>query len=99
MIVIQRVDHGHRSRQGPFDRLGGLLAQELRIFNENGFLAAHRTHDGGHTRIIAVADLHDLTLLEIHALEMLDKCRDEVLARLLAVTDDINACLLLIFQT
>ena len=98
MIVIQRVDHRHRAGQGPLDRLLGLLAQELGILDEDRFLARHRAHHRRHARVIAVADTDGLAVLEIDAVQVLDERRHEMLARLFAIADDVDARVLLFLQ-
>ncbi|MCY1518101.1 hypothetical protein D9M68_528070 [compost metagenome] len=96
--VVQRVDHRHRARQSPFDRLLGLLAQELCVFDKYRLAASHGAHDRRHARVVAVADPDGLAVLEINAFQMLDKRRHEVLTRLFAVADDIDTCVLLFLQ-
>ena len=61
-------------------------------------MARDRTHDGWHARLIAIANFNHFAFLEVDAAEVLDKRRDEVLARLLAIADDIDAGLLLFSQ-
>ena len=36
VAVVERVDHRHRTGECPLDRLVGLLAEELRVFDEHG---------------------------------------------------------------
>ena len=98
MAVIQRIDHRHGTRQGPFNRLAGLLAQEFGVFHKNRLGAAHGAHDGRHARIVAVTNSDGLALVKIDSAQMLDKRGDEMLAGLLAIADDIDACLLLFLQ-
>ena len=91
VVVIECVDHRHRSRQRPLDRLIGLPAEELRIVDEHRFLTAHGADDCGNACVVAIADSNRLTLLEIDSAEMLDERRHEVLAGLLSVADDVDA--------
>ncbi len=67
-----------------------------------GFAGMHaraqpqRTGDGRTHRLVAiVADAHLDTLVEVDAVDRFEKTVDEVLARLLAVADDIDAGVLL----
>lgn len=48
--------------------------------------------------MIAIANSYSLALLEINAVEMLNKRRDEMLARLFTIADDVDAGLSLIVQ-
>ncbi len=98
VAVVEGVDHRHRARQRPLDRLIGLLAEELRVLDEHGLLAADGTDNGRHARVVAVADAHRLALLEIDTTEMLDERRDEVLAGLLPVADDVDAAVALLLD-
>ncbi|OXC78732.1 hypothetical protein BSU04_10365 [Caballeronia sordidicola] len=75
-----------------------MLAQKLGIFNENRFLSGDRINHRRHACIIAIANSNGLAILEIDAAEVLDKRGHEMLARLLAVTDDIDARMLLFLQ-
>lgn len=98
MAIVKRIDHRHGTRQGPFDRLLGLLAQELGVFDEHGLAARHGAHDRRHAGIVAVADPDRLAVLEINAFQVLDKRRHEMLTRLFAIADDIDAGVLLFLQ-
>ena len=98
MAIVERVDHCHRAGERPLDRLVGLPAQELRVLDEHGFLAAHCTDDGRHAGVISIADSNRLALLEVDPGELLDECRDEVLAGLLPVADDVDAELALLLD-
>ena len=90
MVVIQRVDHGHRARKRPFDRLTGELPQITRVLHEDRFLALHGAHHRWNTGLIAVTNFHDLAFGKIHPAEVLDEGGDKVLPRLLAVADNID---------
>ncbi|MNH28740.1 hypothetical protein D3C79_889280 [compost metagenome] len=98
MVVVQRIDHGHGAWQRPFDGLPGLLTQKLGIFYKHGLLSSDSTHHRRYACVVAIADAHGFTFLEINAAEVLDEGRHKVLARLLAITDDINAGVLLLLQ-
>ena len=52
--VVEGVDHRHRPRQGPFDRLIGLRPQELRVLDEDRPGSRYGAGDGRHARVIAV---------------------------------------------
>ncbi|KKB60882.1 hypothetical protein WM40_26580, partial [Robbsia andropogonis] len=88
----------HRTGQRPLDRLVRLLTQEPGIFDEDGLLTSNIPDDRWHAGIVAIADSNRLAVLEIDAVQMFDKRGHKMLARLLAVTDDIDACLLLLLQ-
>jgi hypothetical protein len=60
--VVERVDHRHRAGQRPLDRTIGALAQEPRVVDEHGALAAHLADDRRHARVVTVADAHGLAL-------------------------------------
>ena len=60
--------------------------------------AGYSADDRRHTRIVAVTDSDRLAFLEVDAAELLDKRCDEMLARLLAIADDVDARLSLIVQ-
>src|SRR5690606_2328935 len=94
--VEERIDHRHRVGQRPFDLLVSLLSKEFGVLDEYRLLARHLTDDGWHTRFIAIANPDGLAFLEVDSAEVLDKGGDEVLARLLAVADNIHAYLPLI---
>lgn len=98
MAIEEGVDHGHRARQCPLDRLIGLRAQELGIFDEHRLLARDRADHGRHAGLVAITDLDGFTLLEIHAIQVFDEGGDEVLTRLLAIADDVDPGVLLLLQ-
>ena len=61
--------------------------------------ANHTANHGRHFRIIAiVANAHRDPAAEIDAVELFEKTVDEMLARLLAVGDDIDAGVFLLLQ-
>ncbi len=98
MGVVERVDHGHRPRQRPFDRLRRVGAQEFGILDEDRFAPRHRPRHAWHAGVVPVADAHGFALCEIDPVQVLDKGGDEVLARLFAVADDVDTGLLLVGQ-
>jgi hypothetical protein len=91
VAVGESVDHGHRARKCPLDRLVGLLAKERGVVDEHGFVTAHRSDDGGNAGVVSIADPHSFALLEVDAAEVLDEGRHEVLASLLTIADDVDA--------
>src|SRR5690606_40077593 len=68
------------------------------IFDKNRLRTGDRADDRRHTRIIAATNSDRLTFLEINAVKVFNKCGDEMLARLLAVADDIDTRLPLIVE-
>ncbi|SOO28380.1 hypothetical protein XAP6164_2380026 [Xanthomonas phaseoli pv. phaseoli] len=96
--IEEGVDHRHRARQRPLDRLAGLLTQEFGIVHEHRRWAADRADHGRHAGVVAVANPHRLALFEIDTAEMFDKGGDEMLTGLFAVADDIDAGMLLFLQ-
>ena len=98
MGIVQRVDHRHGARQCPLDRLIGLLTQEPGVVNKHRLLATHSADHRGHAGIVAITNSNGLAPLEINAVEVFDEGGHEVLARLLAITDNINASQLLVLQ-
>jgi hypothetical protein len=98
MAIEKSIDHRHRTRQRPFDRPVGLRAQELRIVDEDRLRPRYGTDYRRHARIVAIANPDDLALVEIDSAEMFDEGRDEMLARLFAVSDDIDPGLPLIID-
>ena len=75
-----------------------MLTQEFGVFDKHRLLAAHGADDGRHTGVIAVANSDGLAFFEIDPAEMFDEGRDEMLAGLFAIADDIDAGLLLLLQ-
>ena len=67
-----------------------MLTQKFSVFHKDGLLAGDFAYHRWHARLIAITNFDDLALFEIHAVEVFDKGGNEVLARLLAVADDIN---------
>ncbi len=90
------VDDGHRARQGEFEPAPGVGAGDLRLARMRAAvqpeLAGHRRHH----RLVAVGPDPDLHLArEIDAVNEFQKPVHEMLARLLAVGDDVDAAILL----
>ncbi|MNN28783.1 hypothetical protein D3C81_1423630 [compost metagenome] len=98
MAVIQRIDHGHGAWQRPLDGLTGLLAQEPGIVDKHRVFPGNGTHHRRYAGIITVTDPDGFAVLEINAAQVLNEGRHKMLARLLTITDDINAGVLLLLQ-
>ena len=91
MRVVKGVDHGHRSGEGPFDRLIRELAQVLCIVDEYRFLTCHSRNHGRHAGVITITNAYRLAVFKIHAAQVFDKGGDEVLAGLFAVADNVDS--------
>ena len=89
--IVEGVDHRHRAGQRDLDLAVGRAAQEARGVDEHRMPARDRTDDDGNVGVVAVADAHGLPVLEVDAVEALEKRRHEMPARLLAVGDDVDA--------
>src|SRR5690606_39976835 len=96
VVVVERVDHRHGARQRALYRLRRVTAQERRVFHEYRPGPADLPHNGGHTGIVAVPDLHNFTLFKIDAVQVLDEGGDKMLASLFPITDDVDTGLLLL---
>ena len=69
-----------------------MRAQETRLGLVHAALQLQRRHHLRHHRLVAVgADAHLDLVLEVDAFDPLEKAMHEVLARLLAVADDVEA--------
>src|SRR5262245_8752721 len=96
MGIRDRIDDGHRSRQRELELALGVGACELRLSRVHARLEAKRTRDGGYHRLVAVGADADLDLArEIDPIDEFEKAMHEMLARLLAVGDDVDAAILL----
>ncbi|MNV94638.1 hypothetical protein D3C71_1894530 [compost metagenome] len=73
-----------------------MFARELGLKRVHAALEAQGRHHLGHLGVVAVvADAHRHLVDEINALHLLHKTMHEMLARLLSITDDIQACVFL----
>ena len=89
-------DDGHRAGQGEFQFALGMRAGGLRFHRVHAALQPQWAgHDRHHRLVAVVADSHLDLVLEIDALDPLEKSVHEMLARLLAVADDVDAAVFL----
>ena len=96
MGVGDGVDDGHRPRQRELELALGMGARELRLARMHASLEAQRAGDRRHHRLVAVGADADLDLArEVDAVDEFEKAVHEMLARLLAVGDDVDAAILL----
>ena len=99
VLVGERVDDGHRPRHGDLDLLLRVRAQDAGFGLVHAPLELQRAGHHRHHRVVAVvADAHLHLALEVDALDVLEEAVDEVLARLLAVGDDVQAGVFLLLQ-
>ena len=96
IFVGNGVDDGHRAGQGEFQLARGVGAGDAGLIGMDAALQPQRRHHLRHHRLVAVfADSHLDLVGEIDALDLLQKAVDEMLARLLALGDDVDAGVLL----
>ena len=99
VLVGDGVDDGHRAGQGELDLVRGMGAGDQRLEVVDAALQPQRRHHLRHHRLVAVvADAHLDLVGEVDALDRLEKAVDEMLPRLLAVGDDVDAGILLQLQ-
>jgi hypothetical protein len=99
MGIGDRVDEGHRSRQGEFELAPCMGAGDFSLKTVDVTLTPQRPGDGGHFRVVAiVADAHRDPPGKIDTLDEFEKAVHEVLTRLLTVGDNIDPGVLLLFQ-
>ena len=90
------VDDGHRPRQGEFELAPRVGAGDPRLVCVDAATQRQRARDGRHHRLVALlADAHFDTLGEVDAVHEFEEAVDEMLARLLAIGDDVDAGILL----
>ncbi len=100
MRIGDRVDDSHRPGQGELELARRVGAGERRLARVDGTLAAQRTDDGGAVRLVAVvADAHPHLVGEVDAVDLFEEAVDEMLARLLALGDDVDAGILLFLES
>ena len=86
------VDDRHRPGQGELELALRVRTRETRLGCVDAARQAQRPDHLRHHRVVAVvADAHLDLVLEVDALDLLQKAVHEVLARLLAVADDVEA--------
>src|SRR6266581_1847652 len=96
MGVRDGIDDGHRPRQRKLELARGVGARKLRLACVPARLEAKGARDGRHHRLVAVGADADLDLArEIDPIDEFEKAVHEMLARLLAVGDDVDAAILL----
>jgi hypothetical protein len=94
--VRHGVDDGHRAGQGELQLLLRVRTRQLCLEGMHAALQAQGRHHLRHHRVVAVvADAHLHLVLEVDALDLLEKAVHEVLPRLLAVAHDVQACVFL----
>ena len=99
MRVGDRIGDRHRPRQGEFEAPRRMRAGDQRLVGVDAVAPAQRAGDGRHVSLIAVvanADAHAAG--EIDAVDACEKTVHEMLTRLLAVGDDVDAGILLNLQ-
>ena len=98
MLVGDGVDDGHRPGQREFELRRVCARASARLGRVHRRPAAQRAGDGRHVRLVAVvADAHRDLVGEVDAVDV-EKAVDEMLARLLAVGDDVDAGILLLLE-
>ena len=97
MLVGQRVDDRHRPGDRELQASGRVGARPAHLVHVNGRAARDGASDGRHLRLVPIgADADRHALAEVDPLQALEEAVDEVLARLLAVGDDVDAGRLLV---
>jgi hypothetical protein len=99
MLVGDRVDDRHRSGQRKFEAAACMGPGYFGLEAMHAPPAPKRAGNNRHFRIVAVvANAHCDPAAKIDAVDLLEKTVDEVLARLLAVGDDVDARVFLLLQ-
>ena len=99
VLVRDRVDDGHRPGQRELELAPGMRSRELRFGLMHPPFEPQRAGYHRHHRLVAVvADAHLHLAAEVDALDELEETVHEVLARLLAVGDDVDARVLLALE-
>ena len=99
VAVGDGVGDGHGAGQGEFQFPPGVGARQLRFHRVHPPLEADWRHHLRHHRFVAVgADAHLHLVGEVDALDAFQEAVHEVLARLLAVADDVDARILLLLD-
>ncbi len=97
--VRDRIDDRHRTRQGEFQFSRGVRAGQPRLGCVHAAGQPQRAGDRRHHRLVAiVANAHLDLVGEVDALDALQEAVHEVLARLFAVGNDVDAGVFLQFQ-
>ena len=96
MAVGERVDDGHRPGQRHLELALRMRAGVARLDRVDAAAQPQRRHHLRHHRLVAVvADAHLDLVGEVDAVAEFDEAVDEMLARLLAVGDDVDAAVFL----
>ena len=99
MGIGDSIDNRHWARQREFELFSSVGAGELRFAGMHAGAQTQRADHGWAHRLIAiVADSHLDTLVEVDAVHRFEEAMHEVLARLLAVGDDVDPGVLLNFE-
>ena len=102
-VAVMRVGHrvydGHRPGERDFERALGMRAGGPRLGRVDAAAALERPGDARAIGLVAVvADAHPHLFGKVDAVEVCEKAVDEMLARHLAVADDVDAGILLQFD-
>jgi hypothetical protein len=96
ILVGDGIDDGHRAGQGEFELMRGVGAGDAGLVGMDAALQPQRRHYLRHHRLVAVfADSHLDLVGEVDAFDLLQKAVDEMLPRLFAFGDDVDAGILL----
>ena len=96
VLVGDGVDDRHRAGHGDLELARGVRARVARLGAVHAAFQPQRAGDGRHHRFVAVvADAHLDLVREVDAVDEFEKAVDEMLARLLAVGDHVDAGVLL----
>ena len=99
VLVGDRVDDGHRPGHGDLELARGMRAGEPRLGAVHAAAELERPGHRRHHRLVAVvADAHLDLVGEVDAVDEFEKAVHEMLPRLLAVGDDVDAGVLLQLQ-
>src|SRR5207253_7786203 len=99
VLVRNGIDDGHRPGQGELELAPGMRAGKPRLRGMDAALEPQRSDDSRHHRLVTVAaDAHLDAFGKVDALDELQKAMDEMLARLLAVADDVDPGILLLLD-
>ena len=99
VLVGDGVDDGHRPGHRDLEFLRGMGAGMTRLAAMDAAPELERAGDGRHHRLVAiVADAHFDLVGEVDAVDEFQEAMNEMLARLLAVGDDVDAGVLLEFD-
>ena len=93
------IDNRHRAGQGELEGMGGVRPCNARFGGVRASLHFDRADHHRHHRLVTVvADAHLDLVFEVDAVNEFEEAVHEMLARLLAVADDLDPGVLLFFQ-